>query len=411
MASNTPPYQMAANQSRTAPSDDFSTSLLLAFRSKAKAFAFTMAIMVILFVFYTFVHIFRDVPDKPWGDAFEIMPVGYLEVDVKKDILAKFFSPERSKEIVEELDASFKKQREVAFEERKSILDNAGRLARRLDISLPQILDRAGIAKINEQGILPATDAEYKAADLTALTAWFEVNRSKFYENKSTQIEYLIESLRKQIANEKKVVQKLYDDAVAKDYDLKFLWLYHDGYGWIFELVFWSLVGVLLNTLVSLSKATRASLPEYKSTDGNPATPYSATRFLLVFPQLLIAPVVALIVVAFVIAGVTNAQVNLSNLPWFLIFAFSAGFASERLTGILKEAINKIIPRFGLAEAKIDVQYGQAARKRLADVSFNDNKPGNFEEFKVVLKDAVKSNLALEVDKVSDKAKAAAVSK
>ncbi|UTW57893.1 hypothetical protein KFE96_13810 [Kordiimonas sp. SCSIO 12603] len=410
MASSTSPYQMAANQSRTEPSDDFASGLLMTFRSKAKAFAFTMAIMVVLFTFYIFVHIFRDIPEKPWANAFVVSPTGYLQLDIKEDILLRFFSPVRSREIIEKLDDDFKKRRDEALTSRKGVLNEAGRAARWISVARPTILTKAGIAVVNPNALRPATDQDYKMADLAMVREWFVSNRSEYdYEQQGTSVEYLIDSITKQIQLEEGVVKQLRLDAIEKDYDLPFLWLYHEGYGWVFELVFWSVIGVLVNTLFSLSRATRSHLPEYKTEGNEGVSPYSPTRFLLMFPQLCIAPVVALIVGAFVITGVTGVKFNLSNLPWFLIFAFVSGFASERMMGILQASINKLIPRFGIVEQKIDALYGDKARQDLRNYMLSRQLPNNSEEFQIILRDRVKSRMALETVKQSVASKSAAL--
>ena len=247
-------------------------------------------------------------------------------------------------------------------------------------------------------------------ADLGLIHEWFVSNRSQYdYKQQGTSVEYIIDSITRQIQLEKNVVEQLKQDVLAKDYDLPFLWLYHEGYGWIFELVFWSLIGVLVNTLFSLSRATRSHLPEYKAEGSERVSPYSPTRFLLMLPQLCIAPVVALIVGAFVITGVTSVEFNLSNLPWFLIFAFVSGFASERMMGILQASINRLIPMFGLVEQRIEALYGDKARQDLRNYVLSRQAPKNFEEFKAILRDRMKSRMALETVKQSVASKSAAL--
>ncbi len=404
------PYQSASIQSRVEPPDDFASGLLLAFKSKAKAFVFTMIILIMFVTFYIFVNIFRDIPEKPWKDAFVISPTGYLQLDVKDDILLRFFSPVRSKEIVQKLESAFNKRRDEALASRKNVLNEAGRVARWISVARPAILSRAGISVVNPDAIQPATDLTYKMADLGMVEEWFVSNRSEYdYQQHGTSVEYVIDSIGRQIKLEKEVIQQLRLDAIEKDYDLPFMWLYHEGYGWLFELVFWSVIGVLVNTLFSLSRATRSNLPEYKTEGAEGVSPYSPTRFLLMFPQLCIAPVVALIVGAFVITGVTGVKFNLSNLPWFLIFAFVSGFASERMMGILQASINKLLPRFGIVEQKIDDLYGEKARQDLRDYMLSRQKPQNFDEFKAMLGDRAKSQMALEIVKQSAVSKSAAL--
>ena len=112
--------------------------------------------------------------------------------------------------------------------------------------------------------------------------------------------------------------------------DISFSWLYHDNdLGWLIELVFWSVAGLLCNTVIMLNLALTSKQ-------------YSPAQFFLFIPQLFIAPILSVVILALVAGGITDSGIELANLSQFLIFSFLLGFNVENLTMVIREISNNL---------------------------------------------------------------------
>lgn len=129
--------------------------------------------------------------------------------------------------------------------------------------------------------------------------------------------------------------------------DLSFSFVWVDGSYWIWELIFWSWLGVLTKA-VSTINAARTS----KHTNG--VSSYSPRLAIQTFPRLFTAPVVALIVTGSIMMGITGFEMSLANSPTLILFYFISGFASERFIDILKTAVRKLLPRIEVKNEKLD---------------------------------------------------------
>lgn len=118
-----------------------------------------------------------------------------------------------------------------------------------------------------------------------------------------------------------------------------FLWLYHDGSKWIWELVFWSLFGLFCCTLVNLTKRVRDQ-------------DYVPGEFCFLFPRLILAPVMGVVIVALLSSGYSVQDQNLNNFPYFLMLAFFIGFSSENITTKIREMSNHVLKPVGFSSAK-----------------------------------------------------------
>ncbi|MDP2136738.1 MAG: hypothetical protein Q8J74_02685, partial [Candidatus Didemnitutus sp.] len=112
-----------------------------------------------------------------------------------------------------------------------------------------------------------------------------------------------------------------------------FDWLKIEDAQWVWEVVAWTVFGFLANTLISLFKHCRERT-------------YSADEFLLIFPKLVLAPLLSVVVVALWSSGISTAPINYLNLPVFLVFAFSLGFCTEQLYVAVKDITGWFISRF-----------------------------------------------------------------
>ena len=124
------------------------------------------------------------------------------------------------------------------------------------------------------------------------------------------------------------------------DPQISFIWLYHPGNGWLVELVFWSLFGLYSCTLVNIVKKVSNKK-------------YCAREFCMFFPRILLAPVMALIVVALISSGYSVQDQNLNNFPYFLMLAFFLGFNSESLNALIRDISNKILRPIAFSSARL----------------------------------------------------------
>ncbi|UAA37550.1 hypothetical protein KIH87_12600 [Paraneptunicella aestuarii] len=110
---------------------------------------------------------------------------------------------------------------------------------------------------------------------------------------------------------------------------LSFLWLYHPGSMWIVELVFWSWFGLFSCSLVNLNKVCRERR-------------YTASEFSLMFPRIILAPVLGMVVVALISSGYAMQDQKLNNFPYLLMLFFFLGFTSENVNLIIRDMANKL---------------------------------------------------------------------
>ena len=107
---------------------------------------------------------------------------------------------------------------------------------------------------------------------------------------------------------------------------------YDGSAGWMLELFFWSLLGFLVKSLVAAVSAyengefdkEKASLTLYKS---------------------LVAPVVGIVLIAFMLTGFTDTTIKLWNGGLMLALSFSLGFGSERAMLLLRAGVEKLLPK------------------------------------------------------------------
>lgn len=130
--------------------------------------------------------------------------------------------------------------------------------------------------------------------------------------------------------------------------DVSFQWVWVERHTWVFELVFWSLIGVIVQAISTVSAASRPSsvAPGF--------TAYDPGELMQTFSRFFTAPIIAIVVTGMVASGLTGLEISLANAPFFLTFAFISGFASERFVALIKVAIKKILPRLEVQEEKLE---------------------------------------------------------
>ena len=133
---------------------------------------------------------------------------------------------------------------------------------------------------------------------------------------------------------------------LQSDLDLEWLWI--DDSGWVWELAFWCWFGVLTNTGFAIISALKK--PNY-SEEG-----FKPDFVLFMFPKMLFAPFIAIVVASFILAGLTDFNLSLANAPVFLIFAFFSGFFSERFAEIVRSFFAIFSKRITPSEQKFEQQ-------------------------------------------------------
>jgi hypothetical protein len=139
----------------------------------------------------------------------------------------------------------------------------------------------------------------------------------------------LMQQLKLLAGQEASAVDEFYKVLNRLKPNISFDWLYHEGAGWVLELIVWSIYGVLASAIAGLITAHRLGI-------------YDGRLFLLFIPRLFLAPLLSVVITAFIASGESGYQVNLQNLPAFLVFAFVMGFNSESLTRTIRDLFNRM---------------------------------------------------------------------
>ena len=166
-----------------------------------------------------------------------------------------------------------------------------------------------------------------------------EMPSSELSVDGAAEYERLQQQLELLAGQEASAVKDFYGGLDRLKPNISFDWLYHADAGWIIELIVWSIYGVLASALAWLIKQYRQGT-------------YDANLFLLFIPRLFLAPLLSVVITAFIASGESGYQVNLQNLPAFLVFAFAMGFNSESLTRLIREIFNNLFFETPASEAK-----------------------------------------------------------
>ena len=342
-----------------------------------------------------------DVLSKPWGEAVRASDFDFYRPIYDRDLLLKFFSPADVEQFILDKDADYERTAELALKEREEALADAAGFLRGQTTpgALPAAFLGAGLREGDTLALF-MSEERYRSLNMGNLIAWYEKQQGRIDPERIADYEFHYAELLAVKAKEDAFRLEVSQYGEQLDHDVSFLWLYHDSltWGWIPELIFWSILGVLIHTIVALMTTTRAEIEGRRATsDAEPMPRYNPRRFIMLFPRLILAPVVAIVVLALVVTGLTDLEVTISNLPFFLLFAFLAGFASERFTAIIRNVVNHLIPRFEINPDKFDSVYGSEVRRRVSERT--RNVASNFRELEEVVKDEVATSAADEIEK------------
>lgn len=333
----------------------------------------------------------------------------YLEYQLLNGPMRRLFTPAQIDILKTEIEEHLKLVRRPLFEERKRLIDataelywmganNRSSVNLRMPAPFPLTLYRreTGANQGSASRLTTLPDEVYIMTDLDDLRKWLidleelrlewaakaedadrRESRGAIVEGRLPIYASLTRRL-ESLENHETTVDDTVSAIVFKSgFDLNFQWLHLHDFLWPFELIFWSLFGVLSRTLVALNLTRKAERQAYwegrelaaaRSDSGaeDETVVYDRKRFLLVFTNLLLAPLVAVIVAGVVITGITDFELNLANAPVFLLFAFLSGFASDRFIGVIRGFVRSVIPKLKINDDKVAEIYGPAAKRRAA---------------------------------------------
>lgn len=332
----------------------------------------------------------------PWGCTIMLLPTGYLDFETNDEVLLRYFSPKRVADFKTALDERITAMRSNALDQRRAALDAVAHIVFRhgFDDSYPLPEPLRQYRTDTRQRISGHLgDDAYIYADLDALMSWLQrLSDARDIEQK-LNYQPQIDALQQVKITERTVTYKILTSPLNLDDTLSFRWLRIENGQWLFELAFLAWMGVLVQTLVALIE-----IGAPKSERPLATSQFDPRAFMFLFPRLLMAPIVAIVVLAMVSAGITGIEVTISNLPVFLFFAFILGFANDRLVDIIRRAVKYFIPRLGVRAEKVAEQYGEEARTRarrqLTAFRMVRDKPENMSQLRLIAKDRARLVMA-----------------
>jgi hypothetical protein len=319
--------------------------LLRHFRKPFWAFFWSFALLAVAGLLYLVIHLAKPAEAFDPTNAVSFEAGASLRPIYNLALLQRFASKASIAEISQRIE-----------QKRQFLSQSLVRLRREALVPVMQANQTALLWNPPPPGILAkapekATDDDFARADLGAIDRWLAqqapgikapANRSIFTVAR--------DGVRECDEIERRYRDELKQEAQALQPVLSFCWLYTDCGWWIVEVMFWSFAGVLANTIIALILACRAHR-------------YSAEEYTLVLPKVFLAPTLAVVFVALWTTGFTESQINYLNLPYFLVFSFLLGFATESLYTKLRDLVSLVVtPSATLSEERLqeaakDVPY------------------------------------------------------
>ncbi|HVS52881.1 MAG TPA: hypothetical protein VHD62_11055 [Opitutaceae bacterium] len=309
------------------------------FERPSFAFFWMLGMLLLVAAVYAGLHVMTgcscDQRDATMRDAVIVSNDGRFALSYRDGVLEHNFAKARINEMKQHLDEMRLQLLPVVLAQRRQVLTPA------VDFAHRALADRAqpGILGLDPQRV---EDSDLQLTIIPATIEWLDAQADRLAPENKAYLPTIVARLRDQHAREEIARTAFKADVSRLESALSFCWLWVDGCGWIGEVVFWSLFGVLANAIIALITKSRAGQ-------------YSADEFVLVFPKILLAPLLALVVIAIWATGLSEAQVGYLNLPMFLVFAFCLGFATEQLYTLLRDLAQGIVGRLArLSDTKLE---------------------------------------------------------
>lgn len=368
------------------------SKFVLFFRSPTVAFVVIFALAAVAVLPYWLLHLSLPAPRFDAATSVEISDDGRFAATFVDSSLERFFSKGSIAQFKQDLERKLQDLRKVALDRRrhnlKPILNSINSWLRDRSI-IPQVgsvrtqptAQLQSFAEVNDVSDDALT--RYRLSDLARTLEVCDDCGAKFAPERIPAVR----EFAKQIASlddlEKKERGSVNKEVAGLNPPLSFGWLYVEGAMWIVEVTFWSFAGVVANTVIGLIISCRAAR-------------YSPSEFVLVFPKIFLAPLLALVFVALWSTGLTESKISYLNLPYFLVFSFLLGFGTEDLYGKLRELTALILtPSATLSKKKMD----DAARSAPYQYQTPDVKPNalpaarNFKELQTSMSAVIKARL------------------
>ncbi|UCC99257.1 MAG: hypothetical protein JSW66_05090 [Phycisphaerales bacterium] len=320
------------------------------FASAWQAFIALLITLLLLVAVYLGIHCARKQPEVPWSKAVRVSKDGRFQPRFQQAILERFFSEQeliRGKNII---DQRCNEAKDEALTKRRRLFGEVQAFCRQYFSkspreNLPAYIGQGSTSEKNSEasrmlanlktlsygltqpggtlGLFEKDAPEWKDEDVLILQISNIVSVLKkglldAGAEKREKGNVLLEKLQNQDDHEKRIRDEIEDEIKALEPPLSFIWLYHEGAGWIFEVVFWTWFGVIANSIITVIVKCK-----------NKA--YDPDLFSLVIPKFFLAPLLSVIFVSLWAAGVTKEKVTFLNLPWFMALCFFLGFMTETL--------------------------------------------------------------------------------
>lgn len=193
-----------------------------------------------------------------------------------------------------------------------------------------------------------------------------------------------VEELNRQAGREAAILRDAAAELATLEAALSFHFLAAGGdFGWVFHLTVWAWFGVIASTLVGTSSSVLQGR-------------YDGLLFAFVWMKFILAPLISVVVAAIFNAGVTEGDINLAHQPMFLMYAFFAGFFSERLTEIIRQAANTFFAAAKVDKASFERVTGRVDRFRSVPKLVTNQVPDSLTSLRSSL-EAIGANAVLEL--------------
>ena len=308
-----------------APDRSIDSRLVALFRSPITAFITLFAVSVVGTMPYVIAHMipeWRPRPFDPRG-AVSLASDGTFRPNFQEGKLERFYSKQQIADLEKRISDKAAALSEPALAARRDVMVRAGRLTRgSLLGSQPPFFLAEDPGKLS--------DAQVLRANLRSAALWLTNSLTGLPPEKRTDGALASGELIELFESEQNVRTGLREEISALDTPLSFGWLFIENGTWALEVLFWSFMGVHASSVIGLISACRRG-------------EYSPSEFILLFPKILLAPLIAFVFVALWSTGISDSKISYLNLPYFLVFSFLLGFGTEGLYEKLRDLVALIV--------------------------------------------------------------------
>ena len=306
------------------------------------AIRYTVISLLSTALLYVVVHIFMEEDPTRLSEALTISDDGRFKTYYRDDILDHYFARNRVNEWKQRTDEKCLAFRQDAAMRRLLVLDSVRQFIRG---SLENAAPPGGAWHVYTN----FTVTNILWVELPSLTNWLGRQYSAVVPSKTNLLNELISQVAALHSDEERWRNHLKAEIASLKEHISFDWFRIHEWRWLVEVFFWCTFGVLANTFITLIFAARENR-------------YDAREFLLVIPKATLAPVLAVVIIAWWATGLSESPINFANIPYFLILSFALGFVTENLYVKIKELGTLIVAPSATASA---ARMQAAARRDL----------------------------------------------